>query len=210
MKGYADYMMVLSPPESISSQVKQHKAGAAGIIGAYDSLHSLAHISIKQLPRRKPYMADPEIKALDKSLRLLPPVTLMIDGFDYFAHGDEYRTIYARIQATHFTNLWFKALKKHLNIKDYLVPHITIARNIHVTAYNKLWPHFRNMRWVEEFDIKELIVLQREAFANYAAWETFTVMPFEGRHLLNDIPSKQSLLKSIKENPPKNQQISLF
>ena len=210
MKGYADYMIVLSPPDEISQQIKKHKVDAAGIIGTYESLHSQAHISIKTMPRRKPYMAEPEIKGLEKNLQLLPPVSLMIDGFDFFAHGDEYRTIYAAIRSTYSTTQWFKALKKGLNIKDYLVPHITIARNIHVTAHNKLWPHFKNLPWIEPFTIDKLTILHRQAFDTFAHWEVFAEIPFEGRHLVQEKPSRPSLLKPMPENQGNSRQTSLF
>jgi 2'-5' RNA ligase len=210
MKGYADYMIVLSPPEGVSEQIEKHKLDAEGIIGAYEGLHSKAHISIKPMPRRKPYMAEPEIAGLKNNLKLLPPVTLTIDGFDFFAHGDEYRTIYAKIRSTHQTTQWFKVLKKGLNIKDYLVPHITIARNIHVTAHQKLWPQFKSIRWVEAFEIGQLTILRREAFNNFAHWEVYLQIPFEARHLASEAPPKQSSVKPLSGNYTKSQQISLF
>src|SRR5437879_7218930 len=120
--------MVLSAHESIREQIEHRKLDAEGIIGKYEGLHSKAHISIKPMPRRKPYMAEPEIIGLNNNLKLLPPVTLTVDGFDFFSHGDEYRTIYAKIRSTHYSTQWLKILKKNLNIKDYLVPNITIAR----------------------------------------------------------------------------------
>ncbi len=76
MKGYVDYMIILSPSESIGQQIEKHKADAEAIIGAYEGLHSKAHISIKAMPRRKPYMAEPEINGLKNNVKLLPPVTL--------------------------------------------------------------------------------------------------------------------------------------
>ncbi|MDB5026242.1 MAG: 2-5 ligase family protein [Mucilaginibacter sp.] len=210
MKGYADYMMILSPSESISEQMEKHRADVQGIIGAYERLDSKAHISIKPMPRRKPYLAEPEIMGLKNNLKLLPPVTLTIDGFDFFTHGDEYRTIYAKIRSTLQTTRWFKVLKKSLNIKDYLVPHIPIARNIHVSAHNKLWPQFKNMRWVEPFEIGQLTILHCEAFNNFAHWEVYLEIPFEARHLISEAPPKQSLLKPLSGNYAASQQISLF
>jgi 2'-5' RNA ligase len=210
MKGYADYTIVLSPPESICEQIEKHKNDAVNIIGTYDSLHAKAHISIKPMPRRKPYMAEPEIAGLKNNIKLLPPVTLTIDGFDFFAHGDEFRTIYAKIRSTHLVNQWFKVLKRNLNFKDYLVPHITIARNIHISAHDKLWPQFKNVRWVEAFEIGQLTVLHREAFANFSPWQIYTEIPFEARHLMNEAPAKQSLVKPLTGTYQASQQISLF
>ena len=210
MNGYADYMIILSPTESICEQVEKHKANAAVVIGSYESLHSKAHITIKPMPRRKPYLAEHELLGLKNSLKPLPPVTLTIDSFDFFAHGDEYRTIYAKIRSTHLTTPWFKALKKALNIKDYLVPHITIARNIPTAQHNKLWPQFKKLQWVEDFEVNRLTILHRQAFDTFAHWQIFTEIPFEGKHLISQLPPKESLLKPISGNYSSSQQTSLF
>jgi 2'-5' RNA ligase len=210
MKGYADYMMVLSPPGTIGEQIAKYKADAAEMIGAYESQHSKAHITIKPMPRRKPYMAEPEIRGLKNNLQLLPPVSLTVDGFDFFTHGDEYRTLYAKIRSTGQTTQWFKALKKVLNIKDYLVPHITIARNIHVSAHTKLWPHFKKIDWVEDFEIAQLTILHRQAFETFAPWEIYLEITFEARHLISEAPPKSSLIKPLNGNYSASGQISLF
>jgi 2'-5' RNA ligase len=210
MKGYVDYMIVLSPSESLGQQIEKHKSDAEQIAGANDGLHAQAHINIKAMPRRKPYMAEPEITGFKNNVRGLPPVTLTADGFDYFTHGDEYRTIYAKIRSTQQTSQWFKALKKAINLKEYLVPHIAIARNIHVTAHDKLWLHFKPIHWVEDFEIDRLTILQREALNNFANWENYLEMPFEARHLVGQALPKQTPPKPLSGNYTKSQQISLF
>lgn len=210
MKGYADYMICLVPSGGIAQQIIGHKVNAASIIGANECFQSRPEISIKPMPRRKPYMADPEINALKAKVKLLPPVTLTMDGFDFFSHGDEYRTLYAKIRSGQFTAQWFKALKKNLNMKDYLVPHITIARNIPKNAFDQLWPHFRKLIWAEDFEVCQLTVLHREALNTFAHWELFTELPFEAKHLVSEAPPKPSLLKPLHGNYSANQQTSLF
>jgi len=210
MKGYIDYLIILSPPKDICEQIEEYKQQSAEIIGHYDSMHSKAHISIKPMPRRKPYMAEPELAGLKANIKLLPPVTLVIDGFDFFNHGEEYRTVYAKIQSSAFTAQWFKALKKSLNIKDYLVPHITIARNIHKNDFDKLWPHFRKIRWVQDFEVNKLTTLQREALNTFAHWEVLMEIPFEARHLVSEPLSKAAPAKPFTGNYSASQQIKLF
>lgn len=210
MIGYADYMMVLSPGDGICEQVAKHKVDAESIIGNYEGLHSKAYISIKNMPRRKPYLAQPELMGLKNNLQLLPPVTLTIDGFDFFTHGDEFRTIYTKIRSTAHTTQWFKALKKSLGIKDYLVPHITIARNIDVCAHNLLWNHFKSIKWVENLEISRLTILHRQAFDTFAHWQVYAEMPFEARHLVSEAPPRESLLKPLHGNYNPSQQIKLF
>ena len=207
MKQYADYFLLLSPGEHVKALVKDHKLHAANIIGKYESMHSIAHISIKKMPRQKAFISEPVLLALNKSLRTLPPITLTIDGFDYFNHGDDYKTIYARLRTNHITTLWFKTLKKHLTIKEFMVPHITIARNIPVAQFNKLWPHYKAINWVESFTVNELTVLQRETFNTFATWEPLTRLPFEAKHLVEPAAPKHAPLKTVNMH---NGQISLF
>ena len=124
MKGYMDYMMVLSPSENVKEIVKSHKLESVKIIGNYESMHSIAHISIANLVRQKNFITEPQISLLEKKLKALPPISLTIDGFDHFSHGSDFKTIYARIRSTPGTAKWFKELKKPLYMKQYLVPHI--------------------------------------------------------------------------------------
>ncbi|MDB5108984.1 MAG: hypothetical protein JWR67_98 [Mucilaginibacter sp.] len=207
MKNYADFMMVLSPNEHVKALIQEHKQYAAGIIGQYESMHSIAHISIKNMPRQKTFLTEPAIIALRKILPTLPPITLTIDGFDYFNHGEDYKTIYAKLRTDHLSTLWFKTLKKHLGIKEFMVPHITVARNIPIADFNKLWPHFKAINWVESFTVSELTVLQRETFATFAKWELFTTLPFEAKHLVEPVAPRQAPIKSVNMHKG---QMSLF
>ncbi|MDO3625199.1 2'-5' RNA ligase family protein [Mucilaginibacter sp. BT774] len=210
MKGYTDYLIILSPSEDVCEQIEKYKQQSADIIGHYDSMYSTAHISIKPMPRRKPYMAEPELAALKANIKLLPPATLVIDGFDFFNHGEEYRTVYAKIQSSAFTTQWVKALKKSLNIKDYLVPHIPIARNIHRNDFDKLWPHLRKIKWVQDFEVSKLTILQREALNTFVHWQVLMEIPFEARHLVSETLPKATSTKPLTGNYRANQQIKLF
>ncbi|MGF7080633.1 2'-5' RNA ligase family protein [Mucilaginibacter sp. UYCu711] len=205
MKGYTDFLMLLSPSDKVKAVVHNHKFYAADVIGNYESMHSTAHISIKMLHQQKTFLTEPGILAFRKRLCLIPPVTLTINGFDYFNHGDEFKTIYARISSSPETSHWFKMLKHHLHVKEFMVPHITICRNIPVADFDKLWPHFKALEWKETFTVNALTVLQRESFASFAKWEPFIELPFESKTQYSLAPPKQSLLK-----PLNSQQISLF
>jgi len=207
MKQYADYLLLLSPDEHVKALIKEHKLYAATQIGKYESMHSIAHISIKQMPRQKAFMTEPALLAFGEALRTLPPITLTIDGFDYFNHGEDYKTIYAKLRTNHITTLWLKTLKKHLGIKEFMVPHITITRNIPVWAFNQLWPNFKAINWVENFTVNELTVLQRETFATFAEWELFTKLPFEAKHLAEPVTTKREPLKTVNMH---NGQLNLF
>ena len=209
MKNYADFMILLSPPDKVKTLVRDHKLHAAQIIGNYESMHSIAHISIKKMHRQKSFLTTPLILGLNTKLTAIPPVTLAIDGFDYFNHGEDYKTIYAKIHSTPEITQWFKTLKKHLNIKEFMVPHITIARNIPVSDFNKLWPYFKAIKWSDNFTVNELTVLQKETFAPFAKWELFSTLPFKGKAVEVAIP-KPSLMKPLHSATGQGVQISLF
>jgi hypothetical protein len=205
MKGYMDFFMLLSPSDRVKAMVREHKHDAAGMIGNFDSEYSTAHISINRMQRQKTFLTEPGIREFSKRLSLIPPDTLSINGFDYFIHGQDYRTIYARIVNSPETAHWFKMLKHHLKIKEFTVPHITICRNIPVADFEQLWPHFKTMEWQDTFTINALTVLQRESFVSHAKWEAYTELAFEGKMQYSIAPAKQSLIK-----PLNSQQTSLF
>ncbi|GAA4091277.1 2'-5' RNA ligase family protein [Mucilaginibacter panaciglaebae] len=205
MKGYMDFFMLLSPSERVKAIVREYKHYTADVIGAYESEYSTAHISINIMPRQKTFLTEPGIREFRKRLCLIPPVTLTINGFDYFNHGKDYRTIYARIVTPPETSHWFKMLKHHLKIKEFSVPHITICRNIPVTDFELLWPYFKSTDWQESFTVNALTVLQRESFVAYAKWQPYTELPFDGKMQYGLAPTKQSLIK-----PSNSQQTSLF
>jgi hypothetical protein len=207
LKNYADFMILLSPPDKVKVLVRDHKLQAAKIIGDYESMHSIAHISIKKMHRQKSFLTTPLILGLNTKLAAIPPITLTIDGFDYFNHGEDFKTIYAKISTPPEVTQWFKTLKKHLNIKEFMVPHITIARNIPVSDFNLLWPHFKAVKWSDSFTVNELLVLEKETFAPFAKWEEFTRLPFKGK--LIEI-AKPSLVKPLRSAPGQGVQISLF
>ena len=209
MKNYADFMILLSPSDKIKALVAGHKQYALGIIGNYESMHSIAHISIKKMHRQKSFLTEPAIRSLNPKLATIPSVTLSIDGFDYFNHGEDFKTIYAKISSSPEVTQWFKMLKKHLNMKEFMVPHITIARNIPVSDFDRLWPHFKAIKWSESFMVNELTVLQKETFTPFAKWELFTTLPFSGKHVKEEVP-KPSLVKPLRSAPGQGVQISLF
>src|ERR1700744_5090196 len=137
MRHYCDYFLLLSPSEHVNEVVQQHKQHATNVIGNYPSEHSKAHISIDRKTRQKAFIAEPLLEAMKIGMRSLPPITLTIDGFDYFNHGSDYKTIYASLRSNHVNTLWFKTLKKHLQLREFMVPHITICRNIPVADFEK-------------------------------------------------------------------------
>ncbi|MCQ6956790.1 2'-5' RNA ligase family protein [Mucilaginibacter aquariorum] len=178
MTSYADYLFLLSPPEPVKELIGKYKKASAKHIGEFKSMDSPAHISVMHAERQKPFFAD--VTKLEKSLNIMPPVLLHIDGFKYFPHLHSQYTIYAHIRITPAVDAWFSLLKKNLSIRKTLVPHITVTRNIPEADFDTLWPHFHHKKLVEPFWIKELKIVKRETFGSFPKWEPFKTFRFRG------------------------------
>ena len=209
MTGYHDYLIVLSPSESVIKRVKTLKEDSFGIIGEYESHYSKAHISIQCWPRKKPVWIEPLIPKLERDLQSLSPVVLDINGFDFFDHQD-HPTIYARLISTKLTEVWFKQLRKYFSKPDF-EPHITITRTISTKAFNKLWPHFKNLEWNEMVKIDKLTILRRETIGHDKSYKVFKEIPFN--HRLDFYAFANSKLKAppvLNKQLNNQQQFSLF
>jgi 2'-5' RNA ligase len=208
MTGYADYLFLLSPPEAIKHEILRYKKASARLIGDYKSMDSPAHISILHIERQKPFFANTTIGHMEKKLYIMPPVLLHVDGFKYFTHLHSKMTIYAHIRSNPAVEAWFTLLKKNLNIKKALVPHITIARDIPEADFNTLWLHFRHKKLFEPFWINELKVVQRETFGSFPKWEKFKTFPFKGTKSFEYLASGVENQAEVKDEP--ENQINLF
>ncbi|MFD1258910.1 2'-5' RNA ligase family protein [Mucilaginibacter terrae] len=174
MESYYDYLFLLQPSEHVKKQINHCKFKASDYIGPYPGMKSTAHISIEDLTRQKPYVIKSLIDGVRNKIASMPPVTLQIDGFQFFTHNENYMTIYAAIKPTYKSDNWFSLLKKQLNSKTAITPHITVTKHIPVDAFYKLWSELRLVNYKETFTADRLTILQRETFkpnARYAIYE---------------------------------------
>jgi len=182
MTSYADYLMIISPPDNIIKEISRYKRASVNVIGHFDGMHSTANITITHQTRCKPFLAQPAIEQMAKRLSTMPPVELQINGFGFFNHAQSAKTIYAVVAITPKTESWFRLLKKQMGIKvQNFVPHIIIARNIPITAFNKLWPNFENREWSETFMVDSLTILHRDTFVEYCEWRIYKELFFSNR-----------------------------
>lgn len=178
--GYADYLFLLAPPENIRHEVARYKKASVKYIGDFGSMNSPAHITINQLERQKPFLMDTAFERIQSTLQAMPPVLLHMDGFKHFEHLHSKMTIYAYIRSTPAMEEWFALLRKNLNIKKAVLPHITVVRNVPGVDFNKLWPNFKHKKLLEPFWIYEMKVLQRETFGTTAGkWEAYKTIQFK-------------------------------
>ena len=184
MNAYADYLMIISLPVELVKEISRYKRASVNAIGHFEGMHSRAYIPVTHQVRCKPFLAQPAIIRMGQRLSTMPPVELYLNGFAYFSDGRSVRTIYAKIEMTDRAENWFKLLTMQMGIKlPNFVPHITIARNIPVTAFNKLWPNFENRDFQHRLIVNSLTVLHRDTFAEHPEWKIFRELHF-GNKLL--------------------------
>lgn len=182
MLSYADYLMIISPPDALKKEISRYQRASVNLIGHFDGMHDSAYITITHQTRCKPFLVQPAILQMEKRLSTIPPIELHISGFAFFNHGQTAKTIYAVVERTAKTENWFRLVKMQMGIKvKNFVPHITIARNIPVTAFNKLWPNFENRTFSETFTAERLTILHRDTFAGYSEWRVYKELFFANR-----------------------------
>jgi 2'-5' RNA ligase len=208
MTGYQDYLIVLSPSESIIDNVKRLKDFSYQQIGEYDSHYSKAHITVQPWPRKRPVWIEPLIPKLERDLQTLPPVILDINGFNFFDHPD-HPSIYAKLNSTALTKIWFKYLRKFFHTSDF-EPHITIARSIPNESFTKLWPHFKDQEWNEQFIVDKLTILRRETIGHDKSYRVFKEIPFNNNLDFYTFTNLKLTTPALPLNKVNMQQISLF
>lgn len=180
MSGYKDFFLLLSPGDEMIKAMRHYKSLAKSIISTFPSAESTAHLSIKQYVRKRHYELDSMIDQLESRLRCMPSVKLKTNNFNFFIHAKDRMTVYAEIQPTYETDNWIACLRKELNLNnDEFVPHITVARNIDVDAFYRLWPTFSNLICKQDFVVDKLYILERETFGNDRKWKIYKEIPFE-------------------------------
>ncbi len=184
MMSYTDYLMIISLPDLLIKEISRYKRASVNVIGHFEGMHSRAYITVTHQVRCKPFLAQPAIIRMGQRLSTMPPVELHVNGFDYFSGSETTKTIYAKVERTERTGNWFKLLTMQMGIKvNDFVPHIAIARNMPVTAFNKLWPNFENKEFKHTFIVNNLTVLQRDTYAGYYEWKIYKELHF-GNKLL--------------------------
>ncbi|MCC8407621.1 2'-5' RNA ligase family protein [Mucilaginibacter sp. UR6-1] len=178
---YADYMMLLSPPDEVVYEIERYKKASAKHIGQFKSMHAKAHISICKAERQKTFIIEPTLQRLAQKLSTIPPIVLHIKGFGFFKHGDKSMTIYANVDYNDAVKKWFKLLLQNMNLKISLNPHITVVRNITAKQFELLWPYFAKAQYNDVFKIDALTVLKRDTFGHEQHWQQHKVLPFHNR-----------------------------
>lgn len=208
MTGYYDYLIILSPAEGIINQVKELKEDSFALIGDFEGRLSKASICVQQWSRKKPVWIEPMIPKLERDLQTLPPIILDINGFDFFDQ-QETKTIYARLQSSPATEVWFKQLRMYFN-KVKFVPHIPIVKCLSPEAHQILWPNFKDLQWDAKFKISKLTILRRETIGYDKTYKLFKEIPFNTRIDFYEFTNAKLRRPPVTVTRVSSQQFSLF
>jgi hypothetical protein len=181
MMAYADYLMVITPPENIIKEISRYKQASVNMIGHFEGMHRRPQIVIAHQTRCKPFLVQPAIERMAKRLGTMPEIELKINGFGFFDNSKTTKTIYVIVEIRDRTDKWFRLLTKQIGIKAKLIPHIAVASNIPVTSFNKLWPHFEQKALLESFMANSLTILTRDTYVEYCEWKVYRELFFANR-----------------------------
>src|SRR4051812_20679980 len=98
MTAYTDYLMLISPPEKVISQIGKYKKASVRVIGGFEGMHEQAQISITRQYRCKPYLVQHALQTMAQKLSAIPPFELHIKGFAHHNVGITGKTIYAALE----------------------------------------------------------------------------------------------------------------
>ncbi|MDT3401544.1 2'-5' RNA ligase family protein [Mucilaginibacter terrae] len=179
MNDYNDYLFLLEPSDVVKKQVEHCKLKASEYIGTYPGVKGTAHLSICMLERQKPHIINSFIESIKNKINSMPPVTLQVNGFEYFVHGEDRMTIYAAIKPTFKSDNWFALLRKQLNTKKLITPHITVTKHITTDDFYKLWRELRLVPYKESFTVDKLTILVKETFKPNAKYDIYERLYFK-------------------------------
>jgi 2'-5' RNA ligase len=166
MKTSTETFVIISPSESILQDVFHLKQAVAEVLGySYEGEHAKAHISL--LKYTDPHN-DNELYQINNRLSACKPFTLYIKDFDVFQHGDN-RTLCLNV----INKNPVCELSETLTGRN-ITPHITIAKNLSQSAFNKVWRAIKPITYSNHFRCDHLTVLKR----NSGAWRHYMDLPF--------------------------------
>lgn len=163
-----DFLFVINPSDSVSSDAKEFKKEFYQIFGFFPSRGSKPHITIADIECR-PKNQEKIISELKNNHPQIGPFNVLVNGFaDYEGNGNRVLHLYVE-KSDEFKRLekYYKRMKKILERykKRYYVsenPHITIARNLSFELFESAKKEFLSRSYQTTFTAKRITILRRE------------------------------------------------
>lgn len=160
-----DYLLIVTPGTQINNDVKAMKKLIAQELGMNSNRVSEAHISLFRSEFPVKYQDD-FISLVENIARKQSGFTLYTSRFDHFAHGadKDKHTIYVNVANPKPITELHKTILQEFDIKPTTYrPHITLARAINTTEFEKVYHHFNNQIFVRSFQCRSFTLLRKPA-----------------------------------------------
>lgn len=158
--------VIISPPESILKDISYLKKSIGEILGyPYEGEFSKAHIS---LLKYRDQHTDSELYTINNLVASVKPFNLYVKGFDVLHHGNN-RTLCLNVDNKNPV----RELAETLTGRE-ITPHITLAKNLSVHSFNKVWSAVKRVTYSTHFRCDHLTVLKR----NSGPWRHYMDLPF--------------------------------
>lgn len=178
-----DYLVVINPGAQIAGEVRRFKEQIAETLGIFTSRYSRAHISLFRSVFPEKFQDDC-IYLLDEIAARQSGFTVYTSKFDHFVHGAIKRTIYLNIaNPKPIAELRKKILQLFELKPNDFKPHITLARAISTSEFEKVYPQFDNQLFVRSFTCSSFTLLRKPAEGG--AYELVREFRFRGEESLD-------------------------
>ena len=146
------YLVVLSPPEKIKSDIALIKKELNDIVDISErNLHSIAHITLTDKLTDDADFAQ----TIDKLIKLKGSFPVKVKGWKTFDHGHSI-TLYLNIENPEPIINLMGLLKSSSKS-----PHISLAKKIPHDTFEKLLPYLENFQYSAEWICNEVNVLRK-------------------------------------------------
>ncbi len=166
-EGLREYLIIISPPASIKSDVRNFKNEFVDNFGTVKYIRSVAHISLSNFLIE----STPEVTILNELRHLLKDkesFEVQILGFERF-QSQSSNTLFLSLSGTEIVNLQHHivaVLRKRVKIgnrgtQKLKNPHITIARKIPDYQFNQSWNYFARKSYTKKLVVNKITVLRK-------------------------------------------------
>ncbi|MES2762609.1 MAG: 2'-5' RNA ligase family protein [Bacteroidota bacterium] len=157
------YFFVISPPEAIKSKVRSLKQKLNRAVGLSDyNLHAVPGISLMSFHTMRP-VNERFIQAVQQLFSNNHAFEVKLNGFEHFEHGNVSNTIYAKLHNSDQIVKLYQELHVLLGLRvRSFVPHLTIARTISRSRFEKSFSLVNKNNFDEKFVCNSVTILERK------------------------------------------------
>lgn len=170
-----EYLFLIELNE-IEKDVQELKSYLFDLIGGkYPSYKSKSHITLFNISSSD--QMDHMLELLNISW--MPSFQINVNGFDYYSHGQQSRTIYLNIEEKGSIVYLQKWLADFFKLRRHAYePHITLGRTIPVVQFEKAWSDLKSLTFRRVFTVDKLVVLKRKRQTETPLrWEPYRQLP---------------------------------